>query len=72
MLPDISFKEFVRNPIVALLFMCLMAIGYLYMDNRNTLTTQVENLQLEVKTLKEENKKLNEKIIIILTTLEKE
>ena len=72
MLPDISFKEFVQNQIVALLFMCLMSIGYLYMDNRNTLTTQVENLQLEVKTLKEENKKLNEKIIIILTTLEKE
>ena len=71
-LPAITFKEFVQNPIVALLFMCLMAIGYLYMDNRNTLTTQVENLQLEVKTLKKENKKLNEKIIIILTTLEKE
>jgi hypothetical protein len=70
MLPDISFKEFIKNPIVALLFMCLMAIGYLYIDNRNTLTDQIDDLKLEVKDLQEENRKLNEKIIIILTTLE--
>ena len=31
-LPVVSFKEFVKNPIVALLFICLMAIGYLYAD----------------------------------------
>ena len=69
-LPAITFKEFVQNPIVALLFMCLMAIGYLYIDNRNTLTDQIDDLKLEVKDLQEENRKLNEKIIIILTTLE--
>lgn len=69
-LPNISFKEFVKNPITALLFMCLMAIGYLYIDNRTTLTNQIEALQEEVKTLKDENKELNEKIITILTTLE--
>ena len=66
----ISFKEFVRNPIVALLFMCLMAIGYLYIDNKNTLTDQIVDLREEVDMLKSENKELNQKIIEILTTLE--
>lgn len=68
-LPTISFKEFLQNPIVALLFMCLMAIGYLYIDNKNNLTDRIEVLQGEVKILKEENKELNTKIIEILITL---
>jgi len=62
-LPAVSFKEFVKNPIVALLFMCLMAIGYLYIDNKSTLTNQIVELQEEVKTLKNEYKELNEKFI---------
>jgi len=62
-LPTISFKEFVKNPIVALLFMCLIAIGYLYLDNKSTLTNQIEELQSEVDTLKKEYKELNDKFI---------
>ncbi len=62
-LPGISFKEFVKNPIVALLFIALIAIGYLYVDNRTTLTNQINQLQEEVKTLKEEYKELNDKFI---------
>jgi hypothetical protein len=61
-----SYKDFAKNPIVGLLFMCLLAIGYLYIDNRNTLTKQVEDLKIEVKQLQEENSRLNEKIIEIL------
>lgn len=55
----ISYTDFLKNPIVGLLFMCLLAIGYLYVDNRNNLTKQIEDLQTEVKTLKEDNVKLN-------------
>ena len=68
-LPTISFKEFLRNPIVALLFMCLMAIGYLYIDNKNNLTDRISVLQEEVKILKDENIELNSKIIEILIAL---
>ena len=32
MLPGVSFKEFVKNPIAAFMFICLVAIGYLYFD----------------------------------------
>jgi len=62
-LPALSFKEFLTNPIVALLFMCLMAIGYLYIDNRTTLTKQIETLQSEVTKLEKDYKELNDKFI---------
>jgi hypothetical protein len=61
--PIPSYTDFVKNPVVGLLFMCLIAIGYLYIDNRNTLTAQIEDLKSEVKVLKEENVKLYNKII---------
>ena len=61
-----SYTDFVKNPIVGLLFMCLLAIGYLYIDNRNTLTKQIDDLKIEVAELKKENNRLNDKIIEIL------
>lgn len=68
-LPTVSFKEFVKNPIVALLFMSLIAVGYLYYDNKSALTNQVEMLQEEVKTLKEDYKTLNDKFIETLENI---
>ena len=53
-LPMVSFKEFVKNPIVALLFICLMAIGYLYVDNKTTLTTQIEVLRKDLEGVKKD------------------
>jgi CHASE1-domain containing sensor protein len=70
-LPTVSFKEFLTSPITALLFMCVMALGYLYVAQTNTLEEQVINLQQEVKLLQDDNKKLNAKIIEILTEVKK-
>ena len=70
-LPTVSFKEFAKNPIVALLFMCLMAIGYLYLDNKSTLTKQIEELQKEVTTLKDDYKQLNDKFIFTIQDMNK-
>jgi hypothetical protein len=61
----ISYKDFVKNPIVGLLFICLIAIGYLYIDNRSNLTQQIKDLKTEVKSLKEDNQKLYNTIIEI-------
>jgi Tfp pilus assembly protein PilO len=71
-LPNLSFKEFAKNPIVALLFMCLMVIGYLYLDNKTTLTNQINELKGEVTTLKKEYKELNDKFIILLKEMNKD
>jgi len=70
-LPTVSFKEFVKNPIVAMLFIALMAIGYLYIDNRTTLTNQIKDLQEEVTTIKKEYKELNDEFKLTLKELNK-
>jgi|TARA_B110000483_G_C17771846_1_gene380125 hypothetical protein len=70
-LPAISFKEFVKNPITAMLFMCLISIAFLYVDNKSTLEGQIKELQSEVIELKTEYKELNEKFIIMLQKVNK-
>lgn len=72
MLPNIPFKEFVKNPIVALLFISLIAISYLYIDNKTTLESQIEYLQNEVKELKQDYKNLNDKFIKTIEELKNE
>lgn len=59
----VSFSEFLKNPVVGMLFVCLLAIGYLYYDNKSVLTKRIEELQTEVETLKKDYKELNEKFI---------
>lgn len=39
----IGFKEFVKNPVVAVLYICLLAIGGLYIDLRHE--THVSNAE---------------------------
>ena len=65
LMEPISYKDFVKNPIVGLLFISLLAIGYLYIDNRTNLTQQIKDLKSEVKNLKEDNQKLYNTIIEI-------
>tara|TARA_R110002126_G_scaffold240559_1_gene384177 strand:+ start:435 stop:659 length:225 start_codon:yes stop_codon:yes gene_type:complete len=69
-LPVVSFKEFVKNPIVALLFICLMAIGYLYVDNRATLTNQISRLEKDIEQLEVDYKELNNKFIETLQKID--
>jgi peptidoglycan hydrolase CwlO-like protein len=70
-LPSISFKEFVKNPITAMLFMCLISIAFLYVDNKSTLEGQIKELQSEVIELKKEYKELNDKFISMLQKVNK-
>lgn len=65
-LPKVTFQDFVKNPFVAILFMCLMAIGYLYYDNKKVLTNQIERLETEVDSLKKDCKSLNAKLFDVV------
>lgn len=38
----ISFKEFSKEPVKGVLFIALIAIGYLYIDNKMTYSDQIE------------------------------
>lgn len=67
----IKFAEFLKNPVVGMLFMCIMAIGYLYYDNRTTLTNQITRLETQVELLTKENNDLKNQIIEIYKELNK-
>lgn len=46
--PPISFKEFAKEPVKGLMFICIIAVGYLYVDikmtNSNTQKTMNEKI----------------------------
>ncbi len=63
----ISFKDFAKNPIVAVLFLAIIGIGYLYLENENKSTESIERLEaeiaemkIEIRELRTENRRLNE------------
>ena len=65
----INFKDFASNPVSGVLLLSLIAIGYLYVDNKTTLTNQIETLQEEVIVLRDDYKKLNDKFIETLKSI---
>jgi len=58
-----TYKQFLNNPISGMLFICLTAIGYLYVDTRNQFLKQITEIREENKSLKGENKMLNDRLI---------
>ena len=52
--PPISFKEFSKDPVKGLLFIVLIAIGYLYVDIKMSNSAIVEKQDVKIEIL--ENK----------------
>ena len=65
----INFKDFASNPVSGVLLLSLIAIGYLYVDNKTTLTSHIKVLQEEVITHRDDYKKLNDKFIETLKNI---
>ena len=47
--PPISFKEFAKEPVKGLMFICIIAVGYLYVDIKmtNSSTQKIQNEKIE-------------------------
>lgn len=54
----VSYKEFKKDPVKALLFITLSAIGYLYIDNKLNYQGQVETCQTRTIELEDKVDKL--------------
>lgn len=59
--PPISFKEFSKDPVKGLMFICIIAVGYLYVDikmsnqeNSGKQDNRIEKLEAKVETLQNE------------------
>ena len=61
----ISFKEFVSDPIKAILFLCLMAIMYLYIDNKMVYKEQIKKDEKRIENLEKKVDVLENKLLEI-------
>jgi hypothetical protein len=50
-LMPISFKDFSKDPVKGMLFLVLIAIGYLYVDGKMNYTTQIETQAKKIQVL---------------------
>ncbi len=62
--PPISFKEFAKEPVKGLMFICIIAVGYLYVDIKmsNTSAQEKQNDKIE---------KLEKKVEVLTDALRK-
>ena len=75
-LPTISYKEFLKNPVIGILFLSLFAITYLYIDNKsnykNIIAKQeirIDKLEGDVERLQNDITKRDSLIIVINSKL---
>jgi hypothetical protein len=47
----ISFKEFAKEPVKGLMFICLVAVGYLYVDGKLNAKNQIETQGKKIEIL---------------------
>ena len=47
----ISFKEFAKEPVKGLMFICLVAVGYLYVDGKVNYSGQIEKQGQKIEVL---------------------
>lgn len=47
----ISFKEFSKDPVKGLLFIVILAVGYLYVDGKLNYTSQIETQGKKIELL---------------------
>lgn len=58
----ISFKDFAKDPVKGLLFMVILAVGYLYIDNKTGYTSQIEKCEKNVIELNVKVDNLQERV----------
>lgn len=62
MKPPITFQQFSKDPVKGLFFMVILAVGYLYVDNRLNYTRQIEKCELMTQQLNTKITLLEEKL----------
>ena len=62
----IKFKEFVKDPVKGILFLSLMAIMYLYIDNKMVYVNQIEKQEQRIEKLEIQVMELQEKLLKVV------
>ena len=56
----ITFKEFAKNPITGMMFLCIIAVGYLYIDQKVSYENRIEMQDKKIEQLEIKVEQLNE------------
>jgi len=66
-----DFKQMTKNPVQYLLGICVCGIGYLYVDVKDTMQSQIDDLKVDVIRLQDENKELTDKYVELAKSINK-
>lgn len=58
----VSFEQFAKDPLKAIMFLVVCAVGYLYVDNKMNLTSQIEKCDKNVEQVYKKVDLLEEKL----------
>ncbi len=61
----LSFKEFLQDPIKGILFLCLVAIMYLYIDNKMVYKDQIDKQAKRIEMLEKKVDDLENRLLQI-------
>jgi hypothetical protein len=59
----ISFEDFIKDPIKAIMFLVLVGIVFLYVDNRMVYKEQIEAQKVRINKLEQDVEKLQETVV---------
>lgn len=58
----VSFEQFVKNPVAAVAFCMLIAVGYLYYDGKSSAEQQIKAQNAKIELLEQEVKMLRDQV----------
>jgi hypothetical protein len=58
--PPISFKEFAKEPVKGLMFICIIAVGYLYVDIKMTNSSNQKEMNEKIHKLEDKVEQLTD------------
>ena len=61
----VTFEQFKKNPILSILFIVLIAVGFLYFENRINYTAQIEKCEAQYVKCDTKIEKLERKVDIL-------
>ena len=59
----VSFKEFIKDPVKAILFLAIIAIMYLYIDNKMVYKEQIQTQAVRIVKLETQVGELQDKLL---------
>ena len=65
----VSFKEFAKDPIKAIMFLSVVAIMYLYIDNKLVYKNQIDKQEERIEKLEMQVEVLQDKLLKTINTI---